>query len=464
MTEDAAEIGTPAAGLAFPAARLTPPAPAVDATVRPTWRMTATIEVAMVVGLLIAVVGTLTSRVDVVLIALPLLASAAIGFDRRPAAGVRSTVRVHVARIPSEDGTSEFEYSVSMDAPFGTELVHLRITPQGSRTREMILAPHSVSTVTGRLPVLHSGRQRVVAVDYRLIGVDGSWRSLPAPREVAERVVAPVFATIASMPLPHRLTGLTGMHGSARPGDGGEFRDLHPYAPGDRLRRIDWKATARRSQGFGDLYVRRTDATSDATIILVIDSREDVGERVADWSSGPSGGGGVSSMDLAREAAASLAVAAIGMGDRVGLLDLAAHDGVVAPAGGKRHLDRLLRRIAVCEPSGTPLNRRRAPIVPAGAIVYLLSTFFDDEATSIALLWRAAGRRVIAVDVLPAPLLDGSEHHTRIAHRLVMAERRRRIADVRANGVELVRWQEDAEQPSRAVVLRTLARAGQRRR
>ncbi|MFN4773266.1 MAG: DUF58 domain-containing protein, partial [Gemmatimonas sp.] len=33
------------------------------------------------------------------------------------------------------------------------------------------------------------------------------------------------------------------MHASARPGDGGEFRDLHPYAPGDRVRRIDWKAT-----------------------------------------------------------------------------------------------------------------------------------------------------------------------------------------------------------------------------
>jgi hypothetical protein len=94
--------------------------------------------------------------------------------------------------------------------------------------------------------------------------------------------------------------------------------------------------------------------------------------------------------------------------------------------------------------------------------VYLLSTFLDDEATSIALLWRAAGHRVIAVDVLPTPRFDDSARHTRIAHRLVMTERRRRIADVRANGVELFRWQEDDEQPSRAVVLRTLARAGRR--
>lgn len=411
-------------------------------------------------GLVIAAVGTLASRVDVVLIALPLLLCAAIGVDRTPTAGAQSTVRVQVVRRPDAQGASEFAYTVAFDAPADAELVHLRLTLRGARAHELLLTP--VATVSGSFPVLHSGRQSIVTVDYRVIGANGAWISLPMPPLVAERVVAPAIAPLASVPLPHRLTGLTGTHGSARPGDGGEFRDLHPYAAGDRLRRIDWKATARRSQGFGDLYVRRTDATSDATLMLVIDSREDIGERVADWSTDRSGLGGLSAMDLAREAAASLAVAAIGTGDRVGLLDIASHDGVVAPGGGKRHLDRLLRRIAVSEPSSTPLNRRRAPIVPAGAIVYLLSTFLDDEATSIALLWRAAGHRVIAVDVLPSPRVDDSARHTRLAHRLVMAERRRRIADVLANGVELFRWQEDDAQPSRAVVLRTLARAGRR--
>lgn len=426
--------------------------------------MTATLEAAIVLGLVIAVFGTLTSRVDIVLLALPVLASAAIGFDRRPAADAPSTLRVEISRSPGEAGASEFNYRVAINAPFGAELVHLQLSPQGAGPREIMLAARNVATVTGRLPVLHSGRQRVVAVSYRLVGVDGSWLSLPLPKVAAERVVAPVIAPIALIPLPHRLTGLTGTHGSSRPGDGGEFRDLHPYAPGDRLRRIDWKATARRSQGFGDLYVRRTDATSDATFMIVIDSREDVGERVADWSAGVRGGGGLSAMDLAREAAASLSAAAIGSGDRVGLLDLSAYDGVVAAGSGKRHLDRLLRRIAATEPSGTRVNRRRAPIVPAGAIVYLLSTFLDDEATSIALLWRAAGHRVVAVDVLPAPTLDGSERTTRIAHRMLMAERGRRMEGLRANGVEIFRWQEDAKQPSRAVVLRALARAGQRRR
>lgn len=440
-----------------------PPAAALHATVRPTWRRTATIDQAVVLGLVIAAAGTLTSRVDVVLIALPLLASAAIAFDRRPAAGARSTVQVDVARGPGGTGSGELGYRVAIDAPAGTELVHLRLTPQASRTRDLVLAARALDPVTGRIPLVHSGRQRVVAVTYRLVGVDGGWLSLPVPRQVAEKVVAPEIVPVASIPLPHRLTGLTGTHGSARPGDGGEFRDVHPYASGDRLRRIDWKATARRSQGFGDLYVRRTDATSDATLILVIDSRDDVGERVEDWSGGP-GESGLTSMDLAREAAAALATAAIATGDRVGLHDAAAPDRVVAAGGGKRHLDRLLRRIELSAPSGTRLDRRRAPIVPPGAIVYLFSTFLDDDTTSIALLWRAAGHRVIAVDVLPKARLDGGAHGARIAYRIVRAERRRRIADVRAHGVEIFRWQDDAERSSRAVALRALALAGRRRR
>ena len=407
---------------------------------RPAWRASTALQLAVAVGLVIATVGTLASRVDIVLLALPLLLSAAISLDQRPAEDSSSRLQIDVAQRAHADGTSEFAYDVALEAPPGTAFVHLRLVPQGAPVFDLILAADHIDRVAGGLPVVHSGRQRVVDVSYRLIGVNGAWISAPSPIVVAERVVDPALAPIASIPLPHRLSGLTGTHASARPGDGGEFRDLHPYAPGDRLRRIDWKSTARRSQGLGDLYVRRTDATADATLVLVIDGRDDIGERVEQWSADADGAAGLTSLDVAREAAASLAAAAIGGGDRVGLFDLAVHG-----------------------PSSIRLSRRRAPIVPAGSIVYLLSTFLDDEGTSMALLWRASGHRVIAVDILPAPMMEGSAPGTRVAHRLLMAERRQRIALLQSNGIELLRWQEDASQPSRAVMLRTLARAGRRR-
>lgn len=427
------------------------------------WPRTSVLSTALVVGLVIAALGVLTSRVDVVLLALPLLLAVAVDIDRRPRADAHGDVSVEVTRHTASDGRSAFTYRVELQIPLGAEFVQLRVTPQGARCQDLVLAPHAVATVSGGVPIVHTGRQRVVEVTHRLIGVDGAWWAAPSPVRLVERVVDPVIANLATLPLPHRLTGLTGTHASTRPGDGGEFRDLHPYAPGDRLRRIDWKATARRSQGFGDLYVRRTDATADATVVLVLDSHENVSERVDHWPARSLGTAGLTSMDVAREAAASLAVAAIGMGDRVGLIDLAAYGGMVMAGSGKRHLDRLLRRISAIGASGVRLSRVRAPVLPGNAMVYLLSTFLDDESTFVATLWRAAGHRVIGVDVLPTPRLDGSERYTRLAHRLLMAERRRRLADAQANGMELMRWQEHDAQPSRAAALRTLARAARRR-
>ena len=458
-----------------------------EVTARAVWRPTATLEAALVLGLVIAVVGLLASRVDVVLLALPLLVSAALAVDRRPMDGSESTSRVEVTTSSTTSGTPGYDYVFTLTVPPQVEYVQLRLVVCGAPAMTVLLAPRDACRVTGHAMVWRSGRHRVLAGTYRLVGMDGAWRTLPASTAVVERVVAPTIVPVDVLPLPHRLTGLTGTHESVRPGDGGEFRDVHPYAPGDRLRRIDWKATARRAQSVGSLYVRRTSATSDATITLVIDSSDDLGARVATWPLASSMHERTS-LDLAREAAASLAVAAIRMGDRVGLLDLAAHDGVVAAGGGQRHLDRLLRRLSVSEPVGTRLTRRRAPVVPAGSMVYVFTSLLDDEPAAIAQLWRAAGHRVVAVDVLPAPQLEGAEQTTRLAHRLLMAERRRRVQRLRATGVELLRWSDDSATSwreagaeavvlggvapgalasgavaSRAVALRALARAGRRR-
>lgn len=50
-----------------------------------------------------------------------------------------------------------------------------------------------------------------------------------------------------------------------------------------------------------------------------------------------------------------------------------------------------------------------------------------------------------------------------VAHHMLMAERRHRLDVVRAYGGEGFRWQDNHEQTSRAIALRTLARVGRRR-
>ena len=111
---------------------------------------------------------------------------------------------------------------------------------------------------------------------------------------------------------------------------------------------------------------------------------------------------GISALDVAREAASSIAAGYIQAGDRVGFQDLSSRDRMIAHAGGSRHLWRLLRAIEITQPSAVPFRHQRPPIVPPGALVYLLSSLLDDQAVRLALRWRGNGHRVIAVDVLPA--------------------------------------------------------------
>lgn len=163
-------------------------------------------------------------------------------------------------------------------------------------------------------------------------------------------------------------------------------------------------------------------------------------------------------MDIARTAASSLAAGYIRAGDRVGFQDLASSARMIQHGGGSRHLARLLRAVELTGPSGPPIYRVRPPVVVAGALIYVLSTFLDDEAGRMATLWRGAGHRVIAVDVLPAPRLARLPREQVLAHRIITMERDDRIRSLVQAGIDLIRWQDGVHGASRAAQLRTLSR------
>lgn len=421
----------------------------------PQWTLSGAIPAAAVVALLFCAAGLVFSRVDIVLVALPLIASVAIAWERRPRGNSTSSLHATLSGHPEE---GMLRYDISVETAGTVEQVQLRLAVLDGPSSEYALARAAAGRISGRVPIIHSGPQELLMAQYRLIGDDASFVStvsLPFP---VRRAVSPAFTPIDSLPLPPVLHGITGTHDSTRPGDGGEFRDIHPFAPGDRLRRIDWKATARRAQTPGELYVRRTTATADATVSLVIDSRDDVGENVASWNDATSALRGTTSMDIARSATSSLAAGYIRAGDRVGFQDLASSARVIQHGGGSRHLARVLRAIELTGPSGPPVRRVRAPLVVPGAMIYVLSTFLDDEAGRMATLWRAAGHRVIAVDVLPIGRLDRLPREEILAHRIIMMERADRIRALSAYGIDIFAWQDSNMTASRAARLRTLSR------
>jgi len=422
------------------------------------WMLAPPFAAAVVVSLVLIGLAALLSRPDVAFVGLPLAIGAAWAWDRRPPRTSAPHLTGRLDRLP-EDGT--LGYRLSLEHADGIESVRLRVTAPHGRSHEVVLDGRALTGVRGSVPVSHTGVQDLVRAEIVAVASDGAFAFEPAQHLVLEGIIAPTVRPIAALPLPRHLPGLTGNHDSTRAGEGGDFRDIGLFAPGDRLKRIDWKATVRRAQNTGELYARRSSATADATVILVIDSRDDIGSRVDAWGLAGSNTEGRTSMDVAREAASSLAAAYIKAGDRVGLRDLATQRRSVSDGAGTRHLERLQRAVALARPSGMPQRRERAPLVAVGSLIYVLSTFLDDEASRMANIWRAAGHRVIAVDVLPAPVTAGASRELALALRLVLAERDERIHELRARGVELLRWEDEGERTVESQ-LRALSRPSRR--
>ncbi len=122
-------------------------------------------------------------------------------------------------------------------------------------------------------------------------------------------------------------------------GEGRLFESLREWGPGDDLRHIDWKATARR----GKVITRQYEAERRQQVLLVLDTGRLMTADVA---------AGVARLDFAVQAALELAYAAAQHDDNVGVMTFA--DGVrhfVAPERGRTGVRRVLDVLAEVEPT-----------------------------------------------------------------------------------------------------------------
>jgi uncharacterized protein (DUF58 family) len=125
---------------------------------------------------------------------------------------------------------------------------------------------------------------------------------------------------------------------SASLGPGSEFFCVREYVPGDEMRRINWKVSARRDR----LVVNEHRTERSGDVVILLDARTGV----------PEPGARQGLVDLQVEAAASLASYFLKRRDRVGLLVLGDTMDVVPLGFGKRHFAKMMERLIVVGPSG----------------------------------------------------------------------------------------------------------------
>ena len=126
---------------------------------------------------------------------------------------------------------------------------------------------------------------------------------------------------------------LDGEYGSVFRGRSLDFDDLRAYVPGDEVRDIDWKATARH----GTPLIKRYVAVRRQTVLLITDTGRNMAAEAA---------GGEIKKDIAVMALGVMGYLAHRHGDVVGLVSGDTKETRSLPAkGGEAHLERLLRHV-----------------------------------------------------------------------------------------------------------------------
>jgi uncharacterized protein (DUF58 family) len=197
----------------------------------------------------------------------------------------------------------------------------------------------------------------------------------------------------------------------------GEFHTLREYAPGDDLRHVHWRSTARR----GHLMMRQNEARRRTPVLVMLDVRPGSHDRA--------------SFERAVEACASV-VTAIERSGRP--LEVMLSTGRMIGAPGRRHLGTVMDELAVVDPHGPDRIVASDSRYRSGALVAIIGRAQPTDAAALGVLVRDGGALTV-VECMPG------------AAPLALRSRRIRRPLIIANGADrpftdswneaVVRWQ-----------------------
>jgi uncharacterized protein (DUF58 family) len=265
-------------------------------------------------------------------------------------------------------------------------------------------------------------------------------RVYPTPEEL-HRIVRPVTTQL-----------FTGNEVARQKGDGLEFADLREFVAGDRLRAINWRASARR----GALVVNERHPERNADVILFLDTFADARR------------GSRSTLDLAVRATATLATRYLERRDRVGLVSFGGVLRWLTPGMGAtqryRIVDALLESEVVFNYAWKDVSIIPARVLPPAALVLRVplgmalvddegpaalvlgvTPLLDDRVVEVLADLRARRYDVAVVEVAPTDFAEpGPTEDDRLAYRLWVLRREEIRARYERLGIAVATWEDEA--------------------
>ncbi len=244
---------------------------------------------------------------------------------------------------------------------------------------------------------------------------------------------------------------MAGHYKSVFRGSGIEFEEVREYSPGDEVKSIDWKVSAR----LGRPYIKRYREERELVVTLLVDM------------SGSENFGTTENLkrETAAEVAAVLAFSAIKNNDLVGVILFTDRvEKFIPPKKGSAHVWRVIREIFAFSPSGLGTDIRSAVaylgrVARKRTVAFLISDFLDRD--YLRQLRTASQRHEIISILLSDPgdfhlpeagiltlrdfetgrtvLLDASDPKTRRAYQTEKIEEyRQTLAGLKSNNIDTI--------------------------
>ncbi len=352
-------------------------------------------------------------------------------------------------------------------------VVQLSVVNEGAPLEHLLIeevVPSSVEVVAGEssvLTALPSGG--TVELEYTVLGKRGSHEfesvrltacdhlglsrqqvTLPTPERL---VIIPDILKLRHLAIrPLRTRAYAGPVPARQGGAGVSFFGVRAYEPGDPLRWINWRMSARHPS---DYYVNEFEPERivDVGLILDIRQRNDVQVR------------GKPLLEYGISATASLASAFLADGNRVGMLIYGRYLNWTFPGYGKIQRKRILEALTRVKPGDSlvfdQLDLLPTQYFPAKSQIVLVSPLSPDD-TSMLIRLRAQGYQVLVISPDPVSFEAralGDRPDVALAARIARLERTLQLRYLRRAGVQVVDWRVD--QPFDQVIHAALARTPQ---
>jgi uncharacterized protein (DUF58 family) len=378
--------------------------------------------------------GAFLGRPEPVLLVAPLLIAAALALVvvRDP----ELSIGVTLASDRVIEG-EHVELDVRLDAPRAVRWLELAVALPpglaargGDRVVGLELAPGVERQLAVGVTASRWGVYRIEQVVVRVrdrFGFFAYERSLDPGLDLR---VFPQPAALRRLVRPVETQVFAGDEVARRRGDGIEFADVRPYAPGDQIRSINWRLSSRRPE----LHVNLLHPERSTDVVLLLDTFTDVAgqDQQGSLATAVRGANGIADRYLRRR-------------DRVGLIAFGGSIRWLVPAmgltQGYRIVEALLDARVAMSMVWMGVDVIPPRTLPPKALVIALTPLLDDRSIAALLDLRGRGFDLAIVELAPEAYIAPPANPFAVTARRLWHLQRELLRDrFRRLGVPVATW------------------------